>query len=312
MSSLQFLKNGIQQLLVRIVPGRSTLEVTNYDDKPILQQQEGNDLIARMLTSPEPCMVARLGRVELNCLINHLLVGGPGQSGYKRRARREMTTNAGFFPATNEMLDRFCTEFLCDLALADIIGVWFNAGEERICSSYCPDARLVRLRSLEPYYHEQPWSSSLEGRNVLVIHPFAGTIEAQYARNRELLFADPAILPPFHLETIQAVQTIAGAESPFASWFDAYDYMCTEMEKKDFDIAIIGAGAYGLPLAAYAKKLGKKAIHLGGATQILFGIKGKRWDNHEVIATLYNDYWTRPTADETPNNSRAVEGGCYW
>ena len=74
----------------------------------------------------------------------------------------------------------------------------------------------------------------------------------------------------------------------------------------------VGAGAYGLPLAYHAKKLGKKAIQLGGPTQILFGIKGKRWDDHDVISKLYNSYWVRPSADETPSNYKAVEEGCYW
>ena len=41
----------------------------------------------------------------------------------------------------------------------------------------------------------------------------------------------------------------------------------------DFEVALIGCGAYGLPLAAHVKRLGKKAVHLGGATQNLV------WDN---------------------------------
>ena len=34
-------------------------------------------------------------------------------------------------------------------------------------------------------------------------------------------------------------------------------------------------------VSARLKKAGKKTIHLGGSTQILFGIKGKRWDSRE-------------------------------
>ncbi len=80
----------------------------------------------------------------------------------------------------------------------------------------------------------------------------------------------------------------------------------------DFDIAIIGAGAYGLPLASFIKNMGKKAIHLGGATQLLFGIKGKRWDNLPYFRKLYNENWVRPLPDEIPDNFQAVESGCYW
>ncbi|MCD7883766.1 MAG: hypothetical protein LUI87_08725 [Lachnospiraceae bacterium] len=80
----------------------------------------------------------------------------------------------------------------------------------------------------------------------------------------------------------------------------------------DFDVAIIGAGAYGLPLAAYCKERGAQAIQMSGATQILFGIKGKRWDDHPFISSLYNEYWVRPNESETPPLKQKVEGGSYW
>jgi hypothetical protein len=58
--------------------------------------------------------------------------------------------------------------------------------------------------------------------------------------------------------------------------------------------------------------IGKIGIHLGGPLQILFGIKGRRWDAHDVISKMYNEHWVRPSKSETPENNFAVEGGCYW
>ena len=89
--------------------------------------------------------------------------------------------------------------------------------------------------------------------------------------------------------------------------------MCGECEKIDFDIALLGCGAYGYPLAAHIKKMGKQAIHLGGCLQILFGLKGRRWDEEEPdIVARYNDYWHYPMASEVPKGSGDVEGGTYW
>ena len=89
--------------------------------------------------------------------------------------------------------------------------------------------------------------------------------------------------------------------------------MCGECEKFDFDIALLGCGAYGYPLAAHIKKMGKQAIHLGGCLQILFGLKGRRWDEEEPdIVAMYNDYWHYPMASEVPKGSGDVEGGTYW
>ena len=89
--------------------------------------------------------------------------------------------------------------------------------------------------------------------------------------------------------------------------------MYAEVSRQDFDVAIIGAGAYGMPLANFIKiKLGKTAIHMGGATQLLFGIKGKRWENHDRISKLFNEYWKYPLLSEIPENHKKVEDGCYW
>jgi hypothetical protein len=144
-----------------------------------------------------------------------------------------------------------------------------------------------------------------------VVHPFEETIKKQYAK-RQVLFKDPRILPNFELRTVKAVQSIAGNKPRFANWFDALESMCKKISDTDFDVAIIGAGAYGLPLASFVKSLGAKAVHLGGATQILFGIRGKRWDARPFFTSLYNENWVRPLPAEVPENFQVVESGCYW
>jgi hypothetical protein len=127
-----------------------------------------------------------------------------------------------------------------------------------------------------------------------------------------LLFPGREVLPEFELLTFRALQTLGGASDRFASWFDAFDWMCCEIEKINFDVAIIGAGAYGFPLAAFVKRLGRKAVHLGGATQLMFGIMGKRWEKDPTLKPYVNENWTRPLPAETPPSAHKVEDGCYW
>jgi len=90
-------------------------------------------------------------------------------------------------------------------------------------------------------------------------------------------------------------------------------YMEDEISKVDFDIALIGCGAYGMPLAAYVKRIGKISVHLAGWTQMLFGIYGNRWmvDQPE-FAKYVNEYWVKPLPEEVPANYKKVENGCYW
>lgn len=68
---------------------------------------------------------------------------------------------------------------------------------------------ICELGSLEPWFSDYPWSAALKGKKVLVIHPFSETIQKQY-KNREYIFPNTEILPEFELQTLKAVQTIAG------------------------------------------------------------------------------------------------------
>jgi len=84
------------------------------------------------------------------------------------------------------------------------------------------------------------------------------------------------------------------------------------MDTIDYDILLIGAGASSLPLVAHARLKGKKAIHLGGPLQLLFGIKGGRWSGGDIGKYFYNEHWTSPSEEETPLKFKQIEGGCYW
>ena len=100
-------------------------------------------------------------------------------------------------------------------------------------------------------------------------------------------------------------------DSPYGSWFETLDRMIDEIGSLDFDVAVIGAGAYGMPIAAAVKRLGKVAVHVGGAVQVYFGIKGGRWDADRVGRIYYNDAWTRPFSTDVSAGMETVERGCY-
>jgi hypothetical protein len=286
--------------------------------------EAGNESIKSMIDSNKPFMIARIGESELEVIRNYLAIDySRGNNLIKKwwyyilhaempvwTGRKTLVVDSGFFPGSDEMLIKFSKSFIEDLKLIDGLGVWYNKGEDYVARAFFSNATLFPLSSIEPYFFVQPWSASLQGKKVLVIHPFSQSIEANY-KNRDKLFANQSILPSFELTTIKAVQTIAGTKSQFENWFQALDYMCSEIDKKDFDIAIIGAGAYGLPLAAYVKRKGKQAIHMGGATQILFGIRGVRWDKSASFQQLFNEWWTRPLDSEKPENYKVIGNGNY-
>lgn len=294
----------------------------------LMSAEELNDFVYHGLIDNQPFMVARFGSIELDSALYTYLCELPLLERYKLYIQKKipflrysedyakhlmnpLCNNAGFFPNNVDYLAKFgkkvreedsscCCCCCC---------CWNN--EDLMIPFFDKNIVFGELAKLEPYDYFNPWTIALKGKNVLVVHPFADTIRKQYNR-RKFLWKNHDILPDFNLFTIKAVQSIAGEKTSFVDWFEALHYMENQMDSIDYDIAIIGCGAYGFSLAAHAKRSGKKAVHLGGATQILFGIKGKRWDNIPAVSKYYNEYWVNPSIEETPKNNTLVEGGCYW
>jgi hypothetical protein len=266
--------------------------------------------IRGLLESNAPGMIARFGSTEIKAILWPHLPWFVRRV-VERRVISNMTVASGFFPPAPAAIERFSTLMYEDMGQLDILGSW--RPEEYLLQKHLLHVRRVPLPALEPYLSAHPWSETLEGRKVLVVHPFSSTVESQYHNHRRRLFADARVLPKFgSLVTIRAVQTIAGNKSPYADWFQALQSMKAAMDAVDYDVAIIGCGAYGFPLAAHAKRGGKLAVHLGGATQILFGIKGNRWDADPRISRLYNECWVRPAPEERAPGADRVENACYW
>jgi hypothetical protein len=277
-------------------------------------------------------MIARFGAFELSVVLNYLEIKSDNHSSYKFIIGKEkewwwnknimkcMESNAGFFPPTEEKISQFCDLILNDIKELDYLGSWIP--DEFFLKDLIDDVPKTLLPFLEPYWSNRPWARVLTGKKVLVVHPFAELIEKQYRENREKLFDNPDVLPQFELQTLKAVQSLGGEDNGFRDWFEALQWMEDEIDKRDYDICLIGCGAYGFPLAAHVKRQGKKAVHLGGALQLLFGIRGKRWDDpnygiqefgkQNTYKGLFNQYWVYPGQQDKPECANNVENGCYW
>ena len=268
-----------------------------YNNKRILSLDEGNKIISDAIETGCPFMAGRYGSYELGAMWK---ASDDGKNFIISisRALDFMCRNAGFFPRDKDMLLKFAELMKQSTYQVNLMGVWFQPMEEYELRTYGNNPEYCRIEHLMPFEAKFPWSAKLKGKKVLVIHPFEKSIRSQYAR-RELLFPGRNVLPEFKsLEIVKAVQTIAGnKDNRFSNWFEALDYMYNEAMSKDFDVAIIGCGAYGFPLAAKIKEAGKIAIHMGGATQLMFGIIVKRWEG----TRLQNENWVRPLEEEKPS-----------
>lgn len=285
----------------------------NFEKKNFVN---GSFYLYKQFEKNEPFAAGKIGNCELICIYNYFMYQHKNQLvQWSPNVIEETYNNTGVFPQTEQARIEFINEIVNCMPDIDCLAWWsmFNMDfEGRFIKKYSPNCELIDLQSLEPFYSGSPWTEHLKGKKVLVISPFTDTIQKQY-KIKDKLWKDSRILPDFELLTIKH-QHSPGIDKPskYNSWIEMITDLKEQMNKVEYDVMLIGAGASALPLVAHAKRTGKKAIHLGGPLQLLFGIKGGRWDNGDIGKVFYNEYWTRPSLEETPEKFKNIEGGCYW
>ena len=268
---------------------------TNYSDEVLLEYIKSN----------KPFMAVRYGAVELSCINNYEKIRLGLKKKYKDIVKFSMKNNAGFFPPTDEYLTKYSKLMNEVMKDTDILGISGIHMEDYFYKLQCKQSKIIQYFSFEPI--NKKWLLGLNGKKVLVISPFKEEIEEQL-KKKEHLSDLKSIDAKF--EVIKAIQSIGDEVPDVPTWFDALEYMKSEIDKIDFDIALVGAGAYGTPLCAYIKSLNKQAIQTGGATSLLFGIIGSRWENRDYVKKQINEYWIRPF--DKPKGYEKIEKGCYW
>ena len=321
---LKFRRNQVSEML----GGHEYWPLPYFEGgKLLISIEKTNQIIADSIKNNQPIWVGRFGGTEMNMIFEVLKHRFHPEYDNRRDAVDRLCKLSGFFPNDIDMGGKFVDMMLDCCKDIDVQAAWGRYMADYVYRKYQTNTILTRLDRIEPWnmYKSKsdikPWSHALEGKRVLVVHPFVESIEKQYYNNRihifENIYDANDILPEFELMTIKAVQTLAGEEDErFENWFEALDWMTEECEKKEFDVAILGCGAYGYPLAARIKKMGRSAIHLAGATQLMFGITGKRWESEYIYKDfrdkVINKYWIRPNMSEGIANKDSVESSCYW
>lgn len=270
---------------------------------------------AKKLLEKAPFSAGKIGGAELMALefMDHKIkLNWPRAWNWERPARR-LYNNAGFFPIEKKaflswhalMTESIATtDFLCEWQTDPFLRIY----ETNLIQFLAPKSKSIPLEMLC-----RGVLPTLAPFRLLIISPFVKTMQKQLPRMNKINDPDEKLAIDWgHLKkTLQFIRCPFQSHlepSPYASWEDGLEKLTKEVSLKDFDVALIGAGAWSFPLGSRIKKMGKSAIHMGGEMQLLFGIKGKRW----AQTTVYNSNWVTADPDETPQNRNKVEDGCYW
>ena len=281
---------------------------------------EGNSEIKKAISNAllldEGCLIGRNGQIELGLIINSYT---PESS-----ILQILEKNAGIFPCSY-LFDKWKYDTIQATRAADVLVTgWYEPlrqAEDKFLKKLGITAKQILLRSLEPYYvsQEEQWTSVLDGHDVAVVSSFTYSAKEQLKKNPSDIWGQRGVLPKdvkwYWIQTGHPKIIAQGRNEWPANvnnWKEAVDYVVSEVVETGARIALIGCGGLGMPIAKMLKERGIIAIVLGGAIQVLFGIKGRRWETHSVISKFWNESWVWPHINETPAAAMVIEGGCYW
>ena len=274
----------------------------------------GGAKIIKNLLKGDGALIGRFGTTEFGLL--YYIENGLELTEDKRELLERVS---GVFPCDVDSVKEWAGVYKKAICSADILALgWYEPIREQersLLKSWGWRGSAVPLRSIEPYYvsEENRWTKDLSG-GVCVVSSFAETASEQIKKNIwpsgmfeesiEWHWVRTGYPPSLALGS-------AGWETSAESWKEAVDWVVGEVMKTCARVVIIGCGGLGMLIGAELKRRGKVCIVMGGAIQVLFGIKGQRWKDHE-IRKFWNSEWVWPAEDETPGGAAEVEGGCYW
>jgi hypothetical protein len=242
---------------------------------------------------------------------------------YQVAANFHCLRQAGVFPSNLNFLNNFSAFLSNAVGKLDVLGLFGSPLERVLINYYQFSSYLVKYRYTEPdrsipnkkNYCYLPF---FENKRVLLIAPFGHFLKE---RAKQQIFEDvwsKTKKPWFKPSSVDSIEFPYAYElktqKKFGDILNLYEYICQKIDPKNFDIAMIAAGALAIPIASYIKSKKKTALSLGGHLQVLFGVKGARWrDDPTWINQYFNEAWVDMPKNYHPHNkSYLTDRGAYW
>jgi hypothetical protein len=244
---------------------------------------------------------------------------------YEAMLRYHCEIQFGVFPAVPGFFHEFARFYANHVRQIDILGLFQAQQEENVIRENKLTAHFIPYQQTEPDRSIPSDESNcylpyFEGKKLLFISPYADllktraterTFESVWGNIQKKWFRPGGIssyeIPYSYVNSVQTHKIHTDS-------IRLFDSICADLGGMDFDVAFIGAGALGLPIASHLKNMGKTAISLGGHLQVLLGIGGGRWYKDEFWMTHYiNRHWIEmPERYHPENKSLLTDNSAYW
>lgn len=285
-----------------------------------LDRREVYGLLDSAMQSKVGFAIGKVGSTEMEALYHYHLHGNTS------KLAKLMYTNSGIFPNDHGVLARWLDLYLQNVCQLDVIvPTSANMRVVRLASKYWSHKKLA------PYHVTQPSGSDAElnetkaqcytpllrGKKVLIVNPIASFLKE---RATEQVFKKcwGERADWWHPESVLAWDIPNAVDESvrkeFSDALELLEFLRADLRQRnfDFDVALIGAAAYAVPLAVEIKKMGKVAIIPGGHLQMMFGVYGARWEKMPKWQQVINEFWTKPPEQLRPSHFQDQENGCYW
>lgn len=280
----------------------------------MLSENEVRTLIRESLVTKRPFTAAKIGATEF-----FMLRWWAGEKVILSRVY-DLYKLSGVFPRDLQFFRRYAEVYAASLKSLDLLGLWTGKDEPAVYRTLGLTSSITNHESFSGNFGrialggDPGWFPEIKGYRVMVISSFADLINRRANEADWDLYWGPRFPWP-KPEWIKAVPFPYGFETKTQERYgDSLELLRQFKEEhqalmENCDLVLAGCGAYAVPLLDWAREHGKVAIHMGGDIQLLFGIKGGRWD---TLEGLYNEHWVRPGATLTPTAAEDVENSCYW
>jgi len=229
----------------------------------------------------------------------------------------------GIFPADLDFYLYFNDFYAGCLGALNVIGIFPELLEQTqsLFAHFEIQKPLVDFRLLEPdrslsAADERCYLPLFRDRKIIIICPFADllaeranqqTFERVWAKTGKRWF-QPAGVEGLELPYGFDVMTQARYTTSIA----LYEAILVELQRREFDVALIAAAGLAVPLAAAVKSMGRIALDMGGHLQVLFGVIGKRWRESPEWQQYFNEAWIDMPERYRPTRSDVCDNGAYW
>ena len=275
---------------------------------PFKSHSEANSIISTLIRTNIPFMASRLGNTESRITQEYL------NGRISNYWMSWLYNTSGFYSRNNEIVLEDVNQY-AELTIESLKNCDINLcrfENSILLINEISNNNTLNFDWYDLYTHiEQPnfWLGTIRNKKILIVSSINAQIKEQIPKFRLIHNTDYSISCP--VVYYDCPETYFKEERHESNWFETFNKIKTDISKIEFDIAIISAGAYGHPLAAYIKMLGKQAINICSGIYVLFGIRNKTQTIIRKISSKYNKYWIFPVKNNNRNYIDIEKGG-YW